>query len=61
MNPARPGFGIYIDINTNTRFTGTPIYVTSLACKANCWTATGEQQFLCLPNTIRVYVRYVDW
>jgi hypothetical protein len=60
-DPTRPGVGIYIDINTNTGFTGTPIYVTSLACKTNCWTTTGGAAvYNPTPNTIRVYVRYAD-
>ncbi|MBD2247464.1 hypothetical protein [Nostoc sp. FACHB-888] len=58
---SRPGFGIYIDVNTNTGFTQTPIYVTSLACNNRCWVTTGGSAvYNATPNGFRVYVRNVD-
>lgn len=58
---SRPGFGIYIDVNTNTGFAQTPIYVTSLACQSTCWEATGGSAvYEATPKGFRIYLRNVD-
>ena len=54
--------GIYVDVDTNAgRFTGTPVYLTSIGGDSHHWSTAGATSIYTPTATgFRIYVKWVD-